>query len=173
MYGLPKGLLYGQNERVDELNTRIQSRQFPDSPLEPNITSRPAMSKYSHFPMTDGKARNNTNIPKYSSYSIESNFSPATSRGPPKTFLDNVDIESGLRNQNTSFQRNAIQSVYVPSSESDLYKIKLTNTKNIPIPHPNLFSTPSFNTFRENSLKNTSIGKDTFNNHTRTQLRGM
>jgi len=30
IYGLESGLKYQQNERIDELNERIASRQFPD-----------------------------------------------------------------------------------------------------------------------------------------------
>ena len=55
MYGTVKGLYYGQNERVEELNQRIQGRQFSDKPLAPNFSSRPAMTRYSRFPIVDHK----------------------------------------------------------------------------------------------------------------------
>ena len=37
MYGVQEGILYGQNERVDELNERIMSRNTPDMTLAPNF----------------------------------------------------------------------------------------------------------------------------------------
>ena len=41
IFGLPEYLLYQYNERVEELNSRIGSRQFPDSSLQPNFDPRP------------------------------------------------------------------------------------------------------------------------------------
>ena len=49
--GVPVGVYYGQNERVDELNNRMESRQFPDSPLQPNFDPRSVPTKYSKFPI--------------------------------------------------------------------------------------------------------------------------
>ena len=37
IHGVPNGVLYGQHERVDELNNRISSRNYADSPLEPHL----------------------------------------------------------------------------------------------------------------------------------------
>ena len=49
LYGVPDGLLIGQQSRVDEINERIGSRQFSDQPLAPNFDPRPVMTKYMIF----------------------------------------------------------------------------------------------------------------------------
>jgi hypothetical protein len=49
--GVCKGIYYGQNERVDELNTRIQSRHFPDVDLPPNFDPRPVSTRFCLFPV--------------------------------------------------------------------------------------------------------------------------
>ena len=51
IHGVPSGVLYGQNERVDELNNRISSRNYADSPLEPHFAPRPVQTKQTLFPM--------------------------------------------------------------------------------------------------------------------------
>lgn len=169
MYGTVKGLYYGQNERVEELNQRIQGRQFSDKPLAPNFSSRPAMTRYSRFPIVDHKIPVEEPIRTQPFHNVSTNFNPA-SRAPPATFLQSVDVESGLRNQ-TVAKQSAPQSFFVPSSNSDLYKVQIVSRPG-PNPHPSLFSHPSVeSTNRAQSVGSMPIGNDFFNNHTRTQLR--
>lgn len=171
MYGVPSGILYGQNERVDELNDRIQSRQFSDKPLAPNFSARPLMSKYSHFPIFERREPTEEPIRPVSIHDVNTNFSPATHNAPPRGYFENVNLESSLRNQHVALQRGAPQSVYVPSSSSELYQVRVPSTPG-PNPHPNLFQNDSFSTSRQNHVPK-HIGNDTFHNHTRTQLRAI
>ena len=76
LYGVPSGILYGQNERVDELNERIQSRQFPDKELQPNLSGRPSMSKYDRFPIVGKVAIDGESSKSYELYKPSSNFNP-------------------------------------------------------------------------------------------------
>jgi hypothetical protein len=173
LYGVQQGLIIGQQERVDELNDRIASRQFPDHGLAPNFDPRPVMTKYMKFPTIDRRAPSNVPIQPSLAHSVHNNFSPATQMGPPSGFLQNVDTESVLRNQTTALQHGATQNVYVPSSTSDLYNVHVTSTPG-PQPHPSLFDRPTFApTTRELRTQHAPIGKDQFHNHTRTQLRGL
>ena len=173
MYGVPKGICYGQNERVDELNERIQSRQFPDKPLAPNFTGRPIMSKQTRFPIADRRAPFQEPIQPVPMHNVETNFSSATHRGPSATFFQNIDTESGLRSQTVAYQRNVPQGIYVPHSNSDLYKVSV-DFKPGPNPHPSLFShSPVESAPREQNARNVNVGKDMFNNSTRTQLRAL
>ena len=174
LYGVPQGLLIGQQSRVDELNERISSRQFPDQPLAPNFDPRPVMTKYSYFPAIDNRAKAHVPIKPVLAHSVKHNFSPATQNGPPVSYLANIDTESVLRNQTTALQRNAPQSVYVPSTTSDLYKVDVTSSTNQPQPHRLLFEkTSTYTTSRSQSVLESNIGKDTFYNHTRNQLRNI
>tara|TARA_A100001015_G_C14762118_1_gene621847 strand:- start:110 stop:634 length:525 start_codon:yes stop_codon:yes gene_type:complete len=173
MYGVPKGICYGQYERVDELNQRIQSRHFSDKPLAPNFSSRPVMSKQSRFPIIERRAPFQEPIQPVPMHNVQTNFSPATHNGPPSTFLQNIDAESGLRNQTVAYQRYAPHTVHVPHTNSDLYKVEVPFRPG-PNPHPSLFVHPSTECApRAQKVRNINIGKDMFNNNTRTQLRAL
>ena len=173
LYGVPNGLLIGQQARVDELNERMVARQFPDKPLAPNFSSRPLMSKYSHFPIIERRAPTEEPINAVPIHNVHTNFSPATQNGPPRGYLVNVDLESDLRNQSVALQRCSTQATYVPSSNSDLYKVEVPSVAR-QSSHPTLFASnyETYKTFRQDYLP-ASIGSDFFNNHTRTQLRGL
>ena len=51
IHGIPSGVAYGQFERVDEINSRLSSRNIPDSPLEPHYDLRPVQTKRTFFPI--------------------------------------------------------------------------------------------------------------------------
>jgi len=42
--GVHREIIVSQHERTDELNQRIGSRQFSDTPLEPNFSPRPLLN---------------------------------------------------------------------------------------------------------------------------------
>jgi len=173
--GAHQGAQYGQNERVDELNQRLNSRFVTDYPLQPNIDLRPVSTKYTLFPMVD---RHDPYKPKevlldYPTYSVGSNFNPGTSVAPSSGYRANVELENVLRNQYFGLQRGAPQAAYIPSTDSDLYKVVVTSNQGhyAEQPYPLLFSNPQFDTKPKPNVENTIIGRDRFYNHTRTQLR--
>lgn len=165
--GIPEGIYYGQFDRVNELNNRLGSRQFPDVALQPNFDPRPLSTKYAFTPSyTKPSVRIQRNV----DHVVELNFNPGTARAPPQGFLNNIDKETILRNQTFALQHGADQGVYVPSSNSDLYKTTIVSTPGEPQPFPSLFSKSQF-AVTENPVEGTNIGKNVFFNHTRTQLR--
>ncbi len=170
MYGVVQGVAYGQQERIDELNDRISSRHFPDVPLQPNYDPRPVPTKYSIFPIVDRKKQVKEVALPYPTYST-TYFNPGTARAPPSGFLSNVDTETILRNQTFALQR-ADQSVYVPSSTSDLYKVDIVS-RPAEQPYPLLFSRFAFDNKVHPNNESGNIGNEMFFNHTRTQLRNM
>lgn len=172
VYGIPNGIYYGQFERTDELNGRIYDRFFPDQPLQANFDPRPVPTKYALFPIIDRRTVPNEKIAPQSNFNIEQNFNPGNSRAPVQGFLSNIDIETNLRNQSFALQHGADQGVYVPSSNSDLYKTTVVSKPSVQ-PHPELFSKPQLVGRAYTNVEETGIGKDTFFNHTRTQLRNM
>ena len=167
--GLPEYLYYGQNERVDELNDRIKTRQFSDSPLQPNFDPRPVPTKYAHFPIINRRKPMNEPVVPYLDYTTV-NFNPGTQRAPPSGFINNVDTETILRNQGFAYQHGADQSTYVPSSNSDLYKISVVSRPSEQ-PHPDLFLKQQFSGAPHPNLVGANIGQERLFNHTRTQLR--
>jgi hypothetical protein len=167
--GVVQGFYSGQNDRVDELNTRIQGRQFPDNPLRPNFDPRPVPTKYSLFPVIDRKTP--SKYPWKKEYLDNSGFSPATQNGPPKPYLQNLDTETILRNQTVALQHGATEGVFVPSSNSDLYRVSMPSPSvSQPQPFPNLFARSSFESV-SNPIANQPIGNAIFHNFTRVQLR--
>ena len=168
--GVPKYALYGQEDRVEELNKRIGSRNNIEKKLEPNFDLRPTSTKYDHFPVLDKQP-----TPKkqdYETYKLSNQFYNGNARASPSGYFSNIDLESNLRNQHFALQKGASQSVYVPTSESDMYKVKVPYIPSEQ-PHPTLFTQQKFSAELHENLQNNKIGVDTFHNHTRTQLRNM
>lgn len=172
--GVVQGCLFGQQDRVDTLNERMNDRVFPDINLRPNYDPRPVSTKYCRFPTADQnyvrRTSNLVNAPITVEHSNAPTFYAASNNAP---FLRNIDLETNLRNQTTALQHGAPQGVYVPSSTSDLYRIEIPNSSNIgEQPFPELFTQSKIqNASTPSILKYPSIGNSGFFNHTRTQLR--
>jgi hypothetical protein len=173
--GLPQYLYYGQNERVDELNDRMATRHFPDSPLQPNFDPRSVPTKYAHFPIINRRKPMNEPVVPYLDYNQSVNFNPGSQRAPPSGYMNNVEIENQLRNQYFALQHGADQGTYIPSSDSDLYRVSVPmGSLQEEQPFPNMFVKGQFTT-NVSPLFNggSDIGKDQLYNHTRTQLRNF
>lgn len=170
--GLQEGIMYGQNERVDELNHRIQSRHYPDRPLEPNYAPRAISTKYSLFPVISNHPVPTEILPPQYSHNVSTNFNPGTRNAPHLGYFNNIDVETILRNQTTALQHGADQGVYIPSTKSSLYNVSVaaSSTSGEQL-FPDLFNVSQFTTYIPQSLEQKKIGSDTLFNHTRTQLR--
>jgi hypothetical protein len=172
IHGVINGVHIGQHERVDELNQRIASRYFSDAPLEPNFAPRPVQTKQTIFPMVKNARSMKEKKVSYPDYNVQNNFNPGTDNGPPSGIINNIDVETILRNQTHALQHGASQSVYVPSSASELYNVSVVSAPSIQ-PHPDLFTIPQFSNDVHPNNRGNSIGVDRFFNHTRTQLRNQ
>ena len=174
IYRVPQfaGVIYQQNERLDELNTRLGQRQFSDKPLQPNYDPRPVPTKYSLFPIIDRrKPAPPTPLNQYLEYSSQTNFAPIDPNGPVDTFFQNVNKESELRNLYFGLQHGADQAFYIPNSTSDLYQFSAVGRQEQQT-HPDLFKQSVLDQTPNPNL-NPAIGSDRFYNHTRQQLRGL
>jgi hypothetical protein len=106
----------------NELNTRLENRNKPSSPLQPLYDFRPVSTKYTLFHKIDESPRqsqsqsqhHNSHI--YDPYQV---FNPGD-RAPIDYFMRNVDVESTLRSQFFALQTSP-QAVYVPELNSQLY----------------------------------------------------
>jgi hypothetical protein len=92
--------------------------------------------------------------------------------GPVSGYINNVNVESTLRNQFFALQKGADQNEYVPSKNSELYNVKVVSRPEEQ-PYPLLFKNQMIldKTLHANIRDNPHIGKDMFHNYTRTQLR--
>lgn len=174
IFGVQREMTVGQHERVDELNTRIGSRQFPDAVIRPNFDPRPVTTKYARFPLIERRKPAEVPIEPVTVYLPEKMFSPMTEAYPVSSYLANIDIELMLRNASVSLQRGADQGVYVPMSSSDLYNVRLpVASQPVEQTHPLLFEkTAGMTTTVPPIIREGTIGNQPIFNHTRVQLRG-
>ncbi len=121
MRGVMNGFYQCNQERVDELNKRIYSRNVPSQPLQPNFDIRPVSTKYATLPILDRRAPSKTDITPIMTFDDTKNFNPGNAVGPWSGFSSKIDDESTLRSQFFALQSSE-QSVYIPSTNSDLYK---------------------------------------------------
>lgn len=158
IFGIPQGVSYGQFERVDELNDRMYDRNTADDKtvFDPKFDIIGSPTRRSVFPILDMKKIARTKI-------NEKNFNTEKST---QVF---VETESKLRNQYYSLQNGAEQSIFVPSSKSDLYNVKIPIRSDTQ-PFKCLFEKNSYFTQENEFIKNSQVGKDFFNNSTKTQL---
>jgi hypothetical protein len=156
-FGVTNGVYYGQHESENAINHGIYSRVVPDAILKPNFDKRPVPTRYNLFPALQGSF----------------NQGSFNKDGIHMTQEDNkINTESMLRNQYFANQRGADQSVYVPSSDSDLYKVHVNGkTQQTECPFKMVGKTDIFDKNHRFHPETNPIGKDVFFNNTRTQLR--
>lgn len=153
IYGIHEGVYYGQNERVDELNSRIYSRNIPPAQLSPAFSPRPTPTKYSYFPIMNLR-KSQSQQPISSENENEQN-----------SHICDTVLESELRNQNSLLQHGTIQNIYIPSSSSELYKIYVTSTPTQQ-PHPDLFKRYAYMTSGDNQIIRAPLSEHPFLNST-------
>lgn len=171
------------DNRTQELNDRIIQRNIVTSSsshhLERTLNFRPVSTKYMVLPIIDDRKI----IPKHTTFhnTLNKHFDQEQPQdhvyhhtgdrsGPWSNFSSNIDVESTLRSQFFAIQKND-QAVYIPSSNSDLYrKENYSNNQDIS-PHILLFKKEEFDSFNP-----TPIEEDQhliFNNFTRNQLQDI
>ena len=171
MPGVSTGVYYGQFQRTEELNDRLRSRISVDAPLRPNHAPRAVNTRQMLMPTADTRPATTVGFGSYRDYSCATNHATITTCGPPREFLANIDTETILRNHVHALQRGADQSVYVPSSQSELYRDSvLTSVGGAPQPFPEIFSRPTFSENRR--VKNVEgMATNAFYNNTRASFQ--
>jgi len=133
-------------------NSRIYERNIPSQPLQPYIDVRSVSTKYSYLPIVD--PRKNISVPliRLPDYSPHNVFNPGNTQSPWSGFATNINRESELRNQIFALQKCS-QSVYIPSSNSDMYKYSFTpSNAGQSQTHSLLFEKNSFCDFDPNQI---------------------
>ena len=165
---LPEGIFYGQYESHHYINNKLYERNLADNLIKPSIDFRSLSTRNVLYPMADERLKYKPR--DYQKYNPEKGFAPINRKGPFEGFC--VDDESKLKNQLFALQHGADQSVYVPSSKSELYNVEVPKgTDNLQQPFPNLFFIPTMTTDIPQVVD--SIGKEYFFNHTDMQLRNL
>lgn len=154
----------------NQINTKMSDRNVPSALLQPYLSARPVMTKYSHFPIVDPRKPINVPPIQMPAYNLATTFNPGTATAPWSGFATNINTESELRNQIYAIQKCS-QAAYVPSSNSDLYNHSF-RTPSVNNPHELLFRENVFNSFNPNP--DPSIcGTGLFMNSTRCQVKDI
>jgi len=143
----------------NRLNERIISSQF----LQPYLDARPVSTKYATMPIVDLRKPISVPMTQTATYNQHAIFNPGDN-APWSGYASQINTESQLKNQIFALQKGS-QSVYIPSSKSDLYQYKW-DAKYETQPFPELFKTEKFETFNPNQA---NAGYGIFSNHTRQQ----
>lgn len=154
----------------EETNTRIYDRNIPSQLLQPYVDVRPALTKYSYFPIVEPRKEIKVPLEQLPTYNVNKVFNPGNTQSPWSGFASNINKESELRNQIFALQKCS-QSVYVPNSSSDLYTYNF-QTKTQQDPHYLLYQNESFSSFNPNPSP-AIIGANMFMNSTRAQIKDM
>ena len=159
------------SDRQNTVYMRTYTRNIPSQPLQPYLDARPVLTKYSLLPVVDPRKHIDTPLIQRATYNVDTIFNPGNDFGPWSGFATNVNQESELRGQLYALQ-SCSQSVYVPSSQSDLYKYGWKSNQNyIQQPFPNLFKEERLKTSQNQNAE--KIGYGLFNNATRQQLKDL
>jgi len=156
---------------TDSINRRIYDRNIPSALLQPYLSVRPVMTKYSLMPIVDPRKPILTPMEQLPTFSPHAVFNPGNTQSPWSGFSSSINTESELRNQIFALQ-NCSQSVYVPNSNSDLYQVTFKSSNPGQQPFPGLFYNEVFSPVNPNPSPE-NIGVDLFNNNTRVQVRGL
>lgn len=158
-------------ERQNTVYLRSSIRNIPSKQLQPYLDARPVQTKYSILPVVDARKTVETPLVQQATYNPGSVYNPGNDFAPWSGYASNVNHETELRNQVYALQSCA-QSVYIPSSKSNLYNINWKNNNEPSQPFPDLFKTDKFCPVNPNPEPN-KIGYALFNNATRQQLKDL
>ena len=159
------------SQRQQTVYLRSYARNIPSTQLQPYLDARPVPTKYSILPVIDLRKQIDTPLIQQATFTPESVFNPGNDFGPWSGYSSNVNHESELRNQIFAIQ-DCSQSVYVPSSKSNLYNVKWQNTNKPAQPFPDLFKNQEFCPYNPN-LNPDKVGFALFNNATRQQVKDL
>jgi len=108
----------------NELNKRMQNRDFPSQQLRPLYEVRPVSTKYTFFNTVEEQMPSKVPLMDYKPYTSDV-FNPGN-RGPVDFYMREIDTEMKLRNQFMALQKGN-QTVYVPGSNSSLYEFPMAH----------------------------------------------
>ena len=152
-----------------QTNDRIYDRNIPSQMLQPYLSVRPVITKYTRMPIVDPRKELSVKMNQLPTYNVGAVFNPGNDSAPWSGYASNVNVESDLRNQFFALQKCS-QAAYVPNSSSDMYKNLIQPNNIAPQQFQGLFREEIFNNFNPNPE---NIGQGFFLNSTRSQIRDV
>ena len=169
MFGVVDGVYYCNQQRIQELNNRISDRNIPSKSLQMVFDPAQVPTRYVRFPALDCRLPSTVPIKKFPPYNQMSQFNPGTS-APYSGYATYIDQDSRLKDIFMATQKGNAQSQYIPSSNSDMYRVNVTTTNPIPMTNQGLFYNESFSPFNPNPR---NLGDKVLYNHTRQQVKNL
>jgi hypothetical protein len=119
MLGVVKRTYFCNQNRTEDLNTRIYGRQVALSAPQVQFSPRPVPTKYTMLPILDQAPRTQVPLVPRPEFSVSRDFLPGDS-APWCGFSAAINTESILKNMFFANQR-CPRAFYVPDSNSDMY----------------------------------------------------
>ena len=161
--------------RMNAMNAKIYDRNLSSQMLQPYLSVRPVMTKYSFMPIVDPRKELSVKLEQQPTYNSSAVVNPGNDMAPWSGYSSGINLESELRGQIFALQK-CDQAVYVPNSNSDLYKHSFTPANAATSTEPNtnshdlLFKKEHFCEFNP-VPKGVNMGL--FNNSTRIAMRPL
>ena len=95
MYGVVNGVYFCNNDRDAEINKRLEERNMPSAPLQPQFSQRPVSTKYALLPIIDRRAKATVPLKKCANFNVSKVFALYI-RGK-KSFRKNKEKTIGSR----------------------------------------------------------------------------
>ena len=166
MYGVMNGLIRCNEERVEDLNKRIENRHKPSRKLQMLFSPRPTQTRYVRMPAIDCKKEANVFIKNVGNFSPYHTFTPGNA--PWGGYAAAIDQDSRLKNIFFPIQK-CPQKEYIPASNSQLYQYQLM-TQPVQMTHNLLFK---IDTLPPQNMNKCNLGTNNFHNHTRYQVKNI
>ena len=163
------GVFYCQQERTEELNRRILGRLNPNRNMQMQFDIRSVPTRFIRYPMIDSVNPSSEPINRVPDYNVNNDFNPGNDKSPYAGYANDINNESDIKNMFHPIQRCG-QAIFIPSSNSDLYKYKFKSPRKQKQPYPGLFKEEKFDNFNPNTC---DLGNNTFYNHTQQQVKNL
>ena len=151
-----------------QINDEQYKRNIPSSPPQMTFSPRPAQTRFTLMPFVDCKKKSDVPIIKQPPYDNTKTYLPAA-EAPYSGYARAIDVETMLHNTIFPIQK-APQSKFIPSSQSNLYKHYIDNSRPVHQSHPALFKETRWNLVDRDKC---GLGYKFFDNHTKYQVKGM
>ena len=156
-----------QQNRRTALSDRMYERNLPSQSLQMQFDPRPVSTRYQKMPTTDTYAPSKVPVVCQPAYQPKTTFNPGTA-SPYEGYASNIDNDSRIKSLFFPTQA-AVQSKYVPISNSNMYHNYVPQTENIQT-YPGLWDDTPFELFNPNSC---DLGYKLLYNHTRQQVKNL
>ena len=153
MNSIVDGVYYCNFSKAAQMNSGIYDRNLPSAPLQMSYDPRPTPTRYVKMPIVDCRIPPTVPCKTEILYNPYKTFTPGMP-APFSGFAGNIDQESRIQNRFFPLQKSA-QAKFIPSSNSDMYKVKVVTSKPVKMNYPLLFKQEKFykNTMNKLNIK--------------------